>query len=101
MFYLCSKNKGADRLRVLQKAGFLTTRLNYDPESEITPIVGLDHSRIFLPNILQRVCHFANNENTAKESSEGSNQESVNEFYLQYVQGTKPKKLQGGAKGLK
>ena len=85
----------------MKKASFLTTRINYDPGSEITPTVGLDHSRNLLPNKLQRVCHFANNENTAKESSEGSNQESVNEFYLQYVQGTKPQKLQGGGQGLK
>ena len=78
-----------------QKGAEQLTERSYDPGSERTPSSHADNTRKVSPNILQRMRQFENNDNEANESGEGSSQDSNNEFYSQYMQGTKPRNFGG------
>ena len=64
---------------------------NYEPVPEQTPMAHMENTRKVSPSILQRMRRFEKNDNDTHVSSEGSSEDSDNEFYSQYVQGTKPR----------
>ena len=78
-----------------QKGEEQQTEHSYDTAPERTPSSHVDNTRKVPPNILQRMRQFENNDNEENESGEGSSQDSDNEFYSQYVQGTKPRNFGG------
>ena len=78
-----------------QKGEGQQTERSYDTEPQRTPSSHVDNTRKVSPNILQRMRQFENNDNEENESGEGSSQDSDNEFYSQYVQGTKPRIFEG------
>ena len=67
---------------------------SYHSASEVTPDVRLECTRRVSPGILDQMRQFENKDNI-NESSTTSIQDSDDEFYTQYVQGTNPRSFGG------